>query len=339
MNPRIIVSVVESSAAEHDAALTWALSLARWYGSDLHVVDVQAGRRLEHNGDDAVRGALDTRIAGARRGAGLDGVNAVAVTPVVLSGPPVRAVGDYVSRVAADLVVVGRETRRGDGFWTTGSFAATLAADVSAPTMAVPTGLPPPATGAAPFRNILSAIDFSKVSFRAMSHALRLAQESGGRLRLLHVLDGFPYESAYSGSQAMRLIDEFRTHAVEVARELHSLVPADAFNWSDIDVAAVSGVAHGAIVKAAAEQPTDLVVLGLPRRGRLEQFVAGSTAQKVIRRATSPVLMVPGPATAAHLAHRHREVPVRADAAMGGRPLPPRAVVPTPIDASAGAAG
>jgi nucleotide-binding universal stress UspA family protein len=47
----------------------------------------------------------------------------------------------------------------------------------------------------APFRNILCAIDFSEASMRALSEALAVGQQSGGHLGLLHVLDGFPYET------------------------------------------------------------------------------------------------------------------------------------------------
>ena len=38
--PRTIVSVLDSSDVVKDVAIAWALSLARWYESDLHVVHV-----------------------------------------------------------------------------------------------------------------------------------------------------------------------------------------------------------------------------------------------------------------------------------------------------------
>lgn len=293
MKPRAIVSVLDPTPATNDVALTRALSLAEWHDAELHVVDVGPSRPAADGGPDAVRDALADRIDRAIRSGGAVGV---AVTPVVLAGPPVRALADYTDRVRADLVVVGREARRSDGYWTAGSFATALGTAVAAPTMAV-ASLPTPAAVASPFRQILAAVDFSEASLRALSAALALAQESAGQLRLLHVVDGFPYDSAYSGAQALRLINEFRARVARVNGELRSLVPPDAFNWSDIDVETVSGTAHGAIVTAAAERPTDLIVLGLPRRHRLEQLVAGSTAHKVVRRATAPVLLVPGPAT------------------------------------------
>ena len=229
----------------------------------------------------------------------------------------------------ADLVVVGKKARRSSGYWSAGSFAAALGKAVKSPTIAIPSGLAQPAESGTPFRNILSAIDFSEVSFRALSEALALAQQSGGHLRLLHVLDGFPYETVYSGSRAFRLMHDFRARVARVNRELQSLIPPDALNWSEIEVATVSGEAHEAILAAASERRTDLIVLGLPRRPRLEQFVAGSTVHRVLRRATSPVLLVPGPSTASLFrpADEH-------DGQFARYPSAPKAAVSERVDAN-----
>ena len=298
MKPKAIVSVLESLSAAKDVALTRALSLARWYESELHVIHVGQSSRVRGSGGEASRDEVVERITRVAEASGTAGVN---VIPAVLSGSPVRAVADYTGRVAADLVVVGKKARRSNGYWSAGSFAAALGKAVKSPTIAVPSDFAQPAESGTPFRNILSAIDFSEASFRALSEALALAQQSGGRLRLLHVLDGFPYETVYSGSRAFRLIHDFRARVARVNRELQSLIPPDALNWSEIEVATVSGEAHRAILEAASEQRTDLIVLGLPRRPRLEQFVERSTVHRVLRRAKSPVLLVPGPSTASLL--------------------------------------
>jgi nucleotide-binding universal stress UspA family protein len=144
-----------------------------------------------------------------------------------------------------------------------------------------------------PFRNILVAVDFSGASLNALAEALALPQRSGGHIRLLHVLDGFPYETVYSGSRAFRLIDDFRARVARVNRRLRSLIPPEALNRAKIDVATVSGVTHDAILAAASEQRADVIVLGRSRRSHLERFVSGSTVQRVLRRATTPVLVVP----------------------------------------------
>jgi nucleotide-binding universal stress UspA family protein len=294
VKPKTIVSVLEASSAANDAPLARALSLAKYYASDLHVVDVRPASRAGDDGD-ATRNTLLEQATVVAHASGAGGVR---ITPSVLSGTPIGAIAEYSSRVAANLVVVGRQARRRNGYWSAGSFAAALGKEVKAPTIAVPSGAVQPARPGAPFRNILSAIDFSDASFRALSESLSLARQNGAHLRLLHVLEGFPYETVYSGSRALRLIEDLRTRVGQVNRKLLSLIPLEAFNWSDIEVATVSGQAHRAIVSAAAERRTDLIVLGLPLRSRLEQLVAGSTVHRVLRRATAPVLLVPAFSTA-----------------------------------------
>jgi nucleotide-binding universal stress UspA family protein len=286
---KTIVSVLDSLSPSPNPALSRALSLARWYESDLHVVHVRPSSRASEDVGDAIHAERITRVT---EGSGADGVN---IIPAVLSGSPVRAIADYTDGVSADLVVVGKKARRGSGYWSAGAFAAALGKAVKSPTIAIPSDYS--STDSGLFRNVLVPIDFTEVSLRALAEALVLAQQSGGRLRLLHVLDGFPYETVYSGSRAFRLMHDFRARVARGNRDLQSLIPLDALNWSAIDVSTVSGVVHEAIIAAASEQRADLVVLGLPRRSRVEEFVAGSTVHRVLRRTTSPVLLVPGPAT------------------------------------------
>lgn len=294
MQPKIIVAVLDSLSATKDVAVTHAWSLAQWYESDLHVAYVgPSGRVSEGRG-----GAIRDDIADYLTRSGAVGAN---IVPAALSGSPVRAIASYVERISADLVVVGQHARPGSGYLSAGSFAAALGKAHTSPTIAIPSGHRPATAPGAPFQDILVAIDFSEVSLRALTEALVLAQHSGGRLRLLHVIDGFPGETVYSGSRAFRLMDDFRARMARVDRELRSLIPADASNWSQIEVASVSGLAHEAIVAAASEQRTDLVVLGLPRRWRMKEFLAGSTVHRILRRAPSPVLLVPGPATASQV--------------------------------------
>jgi nucleotide-binding universal stress UspA family protein len=250
---KTIVSVLDSSTGAKDAALTQAVSLARWYDADLHVVH---------------------------------------------GGTSVREIARQVTPIAPDLVVVTKDMRGSSGHWSPGSFAAALGKAVTTPTIVIPSHPAHAAEQGGPFKNILAAVDFSDASLQALSAALTLAQESGGLLKVLHVLRGFPYETVYSGSRAYRLLDQFEAHVTRVNRELQALIPPDARNWSEIGVATISGRPHQGILAAAAERPTDLVVLGLSQRPQLEGLIAGSTVRRVLRRATSPVLLVPGPSKA-----------------------------------------
>lgn len=297
MDPKIIVSVLDSPSALENAAFVRGVSMARWYGSELRAVYVHPSSRATGEEVQSLRTSLVASIEPAMSSLG---VSSVRVVPTVLCGSAAHEAAAYTSRIAADLVVVEEKDRRSSGCWPAGSLAATLGKAVQPPTIAVPSACTVQASGQTPFRSVVCAVDFSQVSLRALSEALTLAQESGGRLTVLHVLDGldaFPSETACSGARAFRMMEELRARAGRVNRELRSLIPADAFNWCDIEVTTASGKAQDAIVAAANDRRADLIVMGLPRRRRLEELIAGSTAQKVLRRAAAPVLLVPGPSS------------------------------------------
>ena len=217
------------------------------------------------------------------------------MTPVVLTGDPAKAVADYARANSADLVVVGQNGRRGSRFWRSGVLATDLARAVESPTLTVSKEGNSSADAAASFNNILVAIDFSPASLRALKQALTLAQQSGGRVTLLHVLEGFPSETVYSGSRAFQLIGDYRARVDKVKQQLRALIPPDALNWSEVEIEVVSGVPHEAIVTAARARKADLVVIGRTRRGRLDRIVMASTVSGVLRRARSLVLTVPEP--------------------------------------------
>lgn len=284
---RILAAVDFSTPAR--GAFEYTLALSKRHGAELVVIHAvplnqafswRAGERL------ALSAKLRQKADQAH----------VELKHRVQQGDPVDIILLHARSLHPDVIVMGTHQRRGIDRLRVGSVAERVAAKATVPVLLVPRRRD---TGTIrPFSDVAVGVDFSDVSFHALSEALALAQRSGGHLRLLHVLDGFPDETVYSGSRAFRLMDDFRARVARVNRELRSLIPADAPNGSEIEVATVSGQAHKAILAAASERRTDLIVLGLPRRSRLEKFVAGSTVDKVLRRATSPVLLVPAPSTA-----------------------------------------
>lgn len=281
MNPNVILCPVELSASA-TAALAHAVALARRYDAHLHVAHVQGGRP---------RGQAASELAVLMRAVDTTGVR---LSTVALAGNPVTAVTDHARMIAADLVVVSRHGRYGV-YWRPGVYAKDLARALPCPTLAVPDAGSRSATSS--FDNILIATDFSAASTAALQKALALAQQSGGRLTLLHVLEGFPYGTVYSGAEAFRLIGEYRAHADRIARQMRGDVPADALIRSHVDTRVASGVAHRAIAATASELNADLIVMGLPARRKIDRVIMGSTAAGVLRSAECPVLFVPGEVT------------------------------------------
>ena len=145
------------------------------------------------------------------------------------------------------------------------------------------------------FHRILCAVDFSPASLLALAQARSIAEHcGGGHLVVLHVLEGFPYENVYSAGRAAQVIGQFEGRMGELDRRLRALLPADAVEGR-IEYVTVSGTAGNAIVSAAAEHHTDLIVLGASQRARLDHMVSGSTVKAVVRTAHCAVLVTPRP--------------------------------------------
>jgi nucleotide-binding universal stress UspA family protein len=291
VNPSVIVCPVEFSPSGK-AALRHALTHAHWHGAQLHVLHVRPGRHLRVPAVMSTDDQFYRRLVDFVRSLNPEEVT---VTPVVLAGDPAKAVAEYARLKSADLLVVGQNGRRGSRFWSSGVLATDLARAVQCATLTVPSEAVAGFEANAPFNNIVCGIDFLPASYYALTKALALAQQSGGRVTLLHVLEGFPYESVYSGSRASQLIGEYRTRVKKVTSELRALVPHEALNWCEVETEVVSGIPHDAIVAEATARRADLVVIGLPRRTRLDRIVMASTVACVLRRVRCPVFTVPGP--------------------------------------------
>ena len=291
MNPSLIICPVAFSKNGR-SALAQALAIARWYQADLHVLQLLGGRRASENPVATVlaKGSVESGMAQFVDSLNPDGVR---VSAVQLTGDPLKAVSDYAQRTAADLVVVAKHGRPYGTYWRPGMYAKDVARYLVCPTLTVPEAREDAPVQRAPFTKILCPTDFSSASEVALSQALVLAQQSGGTITLLHVLQGFPYESVYSGSRAFRLIEDYRGRVEKISRELRLSVPPDVFNWCEVHTTVVSGPAHRSILATAAEIHADLIVIGLPERSTISRVVMGSTTTPVLRGAKCPVLVVP----------------------------------------------
>ena len=288
MNLSLILYPLDYSAGAKPA-LARALALAKWHDADLHVLHVRSRRRAidaEEAAEARLRQFVDARNP-----------HGVKFETVILAGDPVAAVADYALHKSPDLLVVEKHGRQASKLWRAGVFARELARLAACPTLTVPDNHDGAnSTADVAFREILCATDFSPASVAALQKALVLAQRSGGRLTVLHVLDGFPYQTVYSGSRGFRLIDEYRGLVAQVSRQLRNAIPQDALTWCDVQTRVVSGVPHRAILSTALEIKPDLLVMGLPARSALDTVFMGSTTSPVLRGARCPVLTVPVPA-------------------------------------------
>jgi nucleotide-binding universal stress UspA family protein len=143
------------------------------------------------------------------------------------------------------------------------------------------------------YKRILVPVDGSETSNQAVAAALRLARESGGRVRFVHFIDELAYLTGYEYSG--ELIDVMQKYAQKtlddaVAMARDAGVPADS---KLLDVPA--GRLGELVAQEARDWEADLVAVGTHGRRGVGRVLLGSGAEQVLRLAPVPVLAVRAP--------------------------------------------
>ncbi|MAG58150.1 MAG: universal stress protein UspA [Planctomycetes bacterium] len=142
---------------------------------------------------------------------------------------------------------------------------------------------------------ILVPVDFSDCSRVAAEHGLRLADQLGGSVTLLHALCGDPPTVAPIDYVAFPP----ETEVVEKAnRELAEFTTSLESEGVDVAQVVVTGYPATAILDRIKANPPRMVVMGTLGRTGLARLVMGSQAVEVVRRSEVPVLVVRAPETA-----------------------------------------
>ena len=141
---------------------------------------------------------------------------------------------------------------------------------------------------------ILCPIDFSESSNLALRHAIATAKWYGSRVTVLHVVSYVP------AVDVMPLLEiegrrwfneEDRERITAAARRLAHEAVGGAV---DADVMVVdSATIDREILGQAAALKSDLIVMGTHGRSGFDRLLLGSVAEKVLRKATCPVMIVP----------------------------------------------
>ena len=145
----------------------------------------------------------------------------------------------------------------------------------------------------APFRTIVAALDFSDTSRDALQAALELASPGHGRIHLLHVVPDVLRMPWMVEAPGIDFADLQRRSNEEAQERLTALAASLPRQRLDVSTAVVVGTAAIEIARYATEHAADVIVLGSHGHGVVKRYMLGSVAERVIRQATCPVLVVP----------------------------------------------
>jgi nucleotide-binding universal stress UspA family protein len=133
---------------------------------------------------------------------------------------------------------------------------------------------------------ILVPVDFSDAAQPALNYAESLARQTGASLHLIHVLE-FPLLRPDYPQMPLDL-SELRAR---INRDLGA-IQAGQLRGIRSTAEIREGLPFQAIVDAATDVGADLIVMATHGRTGLQHILLGSTAERVVRHADCPVLVI-----------------------------------------------
>lgn len=139
------------------------------------------------------------------------------------------------------------------------------------------------------YEEILFPTDGSKATVEALDHALAVARAHDARIHVLYVIDKRHYIAAEEEAK-----DDIRaTLEEEGARAIDDAQVRIEDEGIACNTEITDGVPHTAIVEYIGDHDIDMVVMGTHgKTGREQLATLGSTTERVVKRATTPVLVV-----------------------------------------------
>lgn len=157
------------------------------------------------------------------------------------------------------------------------------------------------------YKKILVTTDFTPNSEFAFKHAVMLARHNNAQIFLLYVLPQVDssmrsYLSSVLGANRLEEFEqnnrekarsELKQNLDDFAKKELTAFPEDLARFSGAIV--VSGHPVIKILEEANRLDVDLIVMGSHGKGPLEHAFLGSVAEKVLKKSTRPVFVVPLP--------------------------------------------
>ncbi len=143
-----------------------------------------------------------------------------------------------------------------------------------------------------PLRTVLVGTSLGDESDQVVRAGLAVARAAGSRVLLVHAI---PEESRFAGLETGRGEDFTAALSSDSHEKLGRQIERLGIETSEIAGAeVVAGEPHRVLVEAARTAGADLIVVGATGSGPFAAELLGSTADRVLRKANCPVLLVRG---------------------------------------------
>jgi nucleotide-binding universal stress UspA family protein len=144
-------------------------------------------------------------------------------------------------------------------------------------------------------------VEFAPASARSLELAASLVA-ADGEVRVVHATPALERTSVYTSAGRIgglgTAIDDIHRHAHEASMEVLSHLAGRHCGGRKLTFGVRPGPPLRVILEEARDFGADLIVLAASGRSRVARFFVGSTADRVIRQAGCPVMVVPTPGPA-----------------------------------------
>ena len=141
-------------------------------------------------------------------------------------------------------------------------------------------------------KNILVPVDLSPFSNEIALEAVKLAQATGGKLTLLHVVSldvGF-----IIGDVGFQYLPELEQTALEEdAKQLNELQQQLSSHGVEVDALVKQGIPVDTILEQSKLNNIDIIVIGSKGHGTLYEALVGSVCHDVIKNSHIPIYVIP----------------------------------------------
>jgi nucleotide-binding universal stress UspA family protein len=139
------------------------------------------------------------------------------------------------------------------------------------------------------YKRVLAPFDGSALAEQALPHAIAQAGCFQAELILLKVLEPFPHARGMSLGDLERIKQQASTWAREYLERLAADVRQQGITAQAVTI---DGRPHVEIPQFAETNQVDLIVMSTRGQSGLSRWLMGSVADRVVRGATVPVLLV-----------------------------------------------
>jgi len=141
-------------------------------------------------------------------------------------------------------------------------------------------------------KNIIVTTDLSKLSFTAFEYAAGIAKQYSAKIHLVYVLEKIPPFLAIRSFDVTedQVMESMKNEAMEQLKKASSKLSSE----SSLEVVPIlrGGTDYDEIVKYSKEIDSDLIIITTHGRTGILHTLLGSVAEKVIRYAKCPVLVI-----------------------------------------------